>query len=256
MFQCIYFYLANAKPITLMNYNLAHYKLPTYISYYWPNKMTINSIALSSIAFLLFLLSGCSTLTHKNSTADKGTLHNQSATERARQLENISQWQVRGKIAFIENKERNSANLSWKVNKGNATQQLNLTSYLGINVLKLTSEENLHTITFDGKNYYDSDLQLLIYSLTGLTLPVVALDAWLKGLPHQESDIINYNETTQLPLSLTSSYNQSLWQVKYDKYKQFGQHYLATKLSIRKSNLLIKLSINQWKIIDSLKNEK
>jgi outer membrane lipoprotein LolB len=199
-----------------------------------------------SIILSLLFVSGCATLNDDT----KPTTY-KSIAERSLSLKNINQWQVRGKIAFIEKEHKSrSANLYWKVDKKKTTQELNLTSYLGINVLQLTSKENLHAITFDGKTYYDNDLQSLIYSLTGFTLPIVALDSWLKGLPHQASDIISYNDATKLPLSLTSTYNQSLWQVNYDKYKQFDQHYLATKLSIKKDNLVIKLSINQWKIFD------
>jgi outer membrane lipoprotein LolB len=212
--------------------------------------LSVNRFICSAIILTLLFLSGCSTLTNKNNNQDKSTKTYLSSAERTHSLKQISQWQVLGKIAFIDKKERSSANISWKVDKNSATQKLNLTSYLGINVLQLTSKNNLHAITFDGKTYYDNDLQALIYSLTGFTLPIVALDSWMKGLPHQKSDVINYNETTQLPTSLISTYNQSLWQVTYTKYKKFNQHYLATKLSVKKDDLVIKLSINQWKLID------
>ncbi|GAA0816444.1 lipoprotein insertase outer membrane protein LolB [Colwellia asteriadis] len=199
-------------------------------------------------ALLLLSLSGCSTLTDKSEPSSQATSVYNSATDRTLLLTQVTQWQISGKIAFIEKDERNSATLSWQVNEDNRTQALNLTSYLGINVLQLTSKEGLHALTFDGKTYYDTNLQLLIYSLTGLTLPIVALNSWVKGLPYQENDIINYDNATQLPSKLTSTYDQSLWEISYGSYKKFGNHLLATKLTIIKGDLLIKLSIKDWQL--------
>ena len=210
---------------------------------------TTHGFICCGIILSLHFLSGCSILPHVDGVKDKKVKNNIDAGQRALALTRLAQWQIQGKIAFIEKKERNSANISWAVDKKNATQRLHLTSYLGINVLQLMSKDNLHTITFDGKTYSGNDLQGLIYSLTGFTFPVVALESWLIGLPYQQGDIIDYNEATALPMTLTSNYNDNLWQINYAKYKQFNQHLLATKLSIKQGDLVIKVSINQWNLL-------
>lgn len=191
------------------------------------------------------VLSGC-TSTQKNTQA---SLPMQSSIERAEQLKKITQWQVNGKIAFIERDERNSATLNWQVNEKDNSQRLNLTSYLGINVLQLTSNQGKHNLKFDGKDYQGDNLTALIYSLTGLTLPTQALSYWIKGLAFQPSDEIKYDDSN-LPLQLTSFYNNQQWQITYGNYKQVKHYVLPSKLTVRRDNLIIKIAINQWQRIE------
>jgi outer membrane lipoprotein LolB len=205
------------------------------------NHLIKNTIA---ILFLCtFLLSGCST-----TSKDTRVLIKQDPQERIIQLKQLQQWKLQGKIAFFEKGKRNSATLTWQVDELNKTQQLNLTSYLGINILQLVSSNGIHEIKLEGKIYQDLDLESLIYSLTGFTLPAQALSFWLKGIPYLESDAITYQENTLLPQRLTSYYNNQLWQVDYGKYQQNGDFSLATKFSIKKDDLLIKIAINEWSV--------
>ncbi|KGJ96146.1 outer membrane lipoprotein LolB [Colwellia psychrerythraea] len=172
----------------------------------------------------------------------------QSSQQRIEQLQQLNRWQVKGKIAFYEGSNRSSATLSWRVNENKAQQQLNLTTYLGINVLQLHSNANNHKIQVDGKTYHGKDLEALIHSIAGFPLPTQALSFWLKGIPYQSSDDIIYQKNTELPHSLSSLYNNELWQVSYSNYQQFDGYNLATKFSIKKEGLLIKISIKDWMI--------
>jgi len=171
-----------------------------------------------------------------------------TAQQRIAKLEQLNQWKIKGKIAFFEKDARNSFTLNWQVDEIKESQQLKLTHYLGINVLQLDSMANNHKIQVDGKTYRGKNLERLIYSITGLTLPTQALTFWLKGMPFQENDSINYQQTTQLPQTLSSYYNNELWQVSYDNYQQIDDYNLATKFSIKNDDLLIKIVINDWSI--------
>ncbi len=220
-------------------YRLSHFIL---MSNYLKN--TCYSSYLFIITVSIIALSGCST-TSPNTVQP---LFKQSAQQRIAKLEQLQQWKIKGKIAFFEKDTRNSFTLNWQVDEKKASQQLKLTHYLGINVLQLDSMANNHKIQVDGKTYHGEDLERLIYSLTGLTLPTQALTFWLKGMPFQQTDSINYHKTTQLPLTLSSYYNNELWQVNYSKYQQINGYSLATKFSIKNDDLLIKIVINDWSI--------
>lgn len=196
------------------------------------------------------ILSGCAT---KPSNDSPVLIVQQSATQRATQLTQVKQWRLRGKIAFIEqhkNKKnkRESATIAWQVNEINHTQELNLTSYLGINVLHLASEHNHHLIKVDGKEYRANNLTQLVHSLTGLTLPTKALTFWLKGLPYQSTDEVKLSHTTQLPVSLNSFSDNVQWQIDYNKYQIFDGVPMATQFTIKKDSLLIKIAINKWSL--------
>lgn len=208
----------------------------------------------SYLFFLLTLssavLSGCATKPTNKSTT---LIVQQSATQRASMLAKVDQWRLRGKIAFIEqinnNKsKRESATIAWQVNEINQTQELNLTSYLGINVLHLASENNHHLIKVDGKEYRSNNLAQLIHSLTGLTLPTKALAFWLKGLPYQSTDEVKLSPKTQLPISITSLFDNVQWQIDYSKYRVFDGIQMATQFTIKKNGLLIKIAVKNWSL--------
>ena len=202
---------------------------------------------------LLFtaLLSGCATKPNTSSINSKELIAGEQRT--AALLEN-KHWQLQGKIAFIQKvanekkDKRESASISWQVNDEQNTQELNLTSYLGINVLHLKSTDDHHLLKVDGKEYRTTDLSHLIYTLTGLTLPTEALSFWLKGLPYQANDKVEFSSTTQLPVSIASRYNNTFWQINYSNYRNFDGVSMATKFTIKKNGLLIKVSVNKWSL--------
>lgn len=209
--------------------------------------------------FRLFFLAGISLSTLMACVSNKITvkpLSTQTTQQRTSQLQQLKQWKIHGKIAFIQKTpykqdKRESASLLWQVDEENNNQTLNLNSYLGINVLSLSSTQGQHVIKVDSEEYRSDNLPQLIYSLTGLTLPTQALTFWLKGLPYQSSDKIIYDSETKFPLSMTSTYHNSAWQITYDKYKIFAQLPMATKFTIEKDGLLIKISITNWSFTNS-----
>lgn len=204
--------------------------------------------------FILFslssaILSGCAT----KPSNDPTLIIQQSAKQRATELTQINQWHLRGKIAFIEQlknqqSKRESATIAWRKSKINQTQELNLTSYLGINVLHLESDKNHHLIKVNGKEYRANNLDQLVHSLTGLTLPTKALTFWLKGLPYQSTDQVSMSPETQLPVSLTSLFDNVQWQIDYSNYQVFDGIQMATKFTIKKNGLLIKVAIKKWSL--------
>jgi len=200
--------------------------------------------------FVTVFLSGCAT---KPANEPSLVVLPQTAEQRKELLSNVKQWHLRGKIAFIEQIEgkkgkRESANISWKNDIYTQTQELNLTSYLGINVLHLSSKDDKHLIKVNGKEYRANNLEQLIFSLTGLTLPTNALNFWLKGLPYLPSDQITLSSETQLPISLTSLFNGIPWQIDYKNYKVYNGLQMATQFTIKKDGLLIKVAVKEWSL--------
>lgn len=209
--------------------------------------MTRSKTSLFYILIITTFLSGCVT---KPSIPSDKIIQLFSAEQRANHLKQNKKWQLQGKIAFIEqtttSKKRESAAINWQVNEKKHTQELNLTSYLGINVLHLQSYKKQHIIKVDGKEYRGSNLSQLIYSLTGLTLPTEALVFWLKGLQYNTEDHLEIDNNTQLPIIMSSEYGNTLWQISYSDYKLFNGINMATKLTIQTDNLLIKFAIQHW----------
>jgi len=200
-----------------------------------------------TILFISILFSSCTTT---NIVSETSPLKAQNAEQRNQQLLTLNKWKFTGKIAFLQGKNRDSVSINWQRNADN--QQLNLSTILGINILKLKSINGLHSIEVDGKKYKSHDLETLIHSLTQFTLPTNALSFWLKGLPYQASDSISYHAKTQLPTQLNSQYDNRLWKIKYSNYVNIKNKsinsQLATKITISQADLTIKIAINNWTI--------
>lgn len=191
----------------------------------------------------LVFFSGCAAIKDEKYTNKPTQL---SKTERIEQLSQLVNWQIKGKLAFIQADKRQSATLFWQYDQTTQSQQLNLTTYLGINVLTLKSDKGLHSVEVDGELYQSANLEELIYSLTQLTLPIGAMTHWLKGLEYLPNDRVIYDNSSQLPKNLTSHHNNQNWQISYSNYQLFGQYLLAKRMTIKSRDLTIKIQINQW----------
>ena len=207
---------------------------------------------LSLLLITTLFLSGCTIKPTPNLQNNVDAL---TAEQRTSRLVHNKKWQLQGKIAFIqkldkEKDKRESASIIWQVDEEKQTQTLSLNSYLGINVLHLSSNQNQHLIKVDGEEYQGTNLPQLIYVLTGLTLPTKALNFWLKGLPYNANDDIKLDKTSQLPISISSYYHNILWKINYHNYKNFDGIAMATKFTIKKENLVIKIVVNNWSFVD------
>jgi outer membrane lipoprotein LolB len=189
-------------------------------------------------------MSGCSSLSNNHHQITE----HQNITERTKKLEALSDWKIKGKLGMISPKERHSLTLNWFYQGDRKRQTLNLTTVLGIQIFNLESVNGMHVINVDGERYQSPDLNTLLSSLTGFTLPTQAMSFWLKGLPYLNSDKITYNEETQLPNTLASFHDGKKWTLKYDAYKQVGQYQLATKFTIKQESLTIKINVHQWDV--------
>lgn len=205
---------------------------------------TLRLFRLIFFVFALSSLAGCSLLpetVETNISVETATTLN----ARISQIQSLSTWQAAGKIAFLQSSERSSANFSWQ-KTDELNQQINLTTYLGINVMQLKSIDGLHQITVEGETYDGKHLDTLIYQLTQLNFPSEALNFWLKGLAYSASDKITYQKNGYLPQTLISEYNHQRWQVDYQKYTVVNGYQLPSQLTVKQGNFTIKIRINQW----------
>ncbi|WOH37833.1 lipoprotein insertase outer membrane protein LolB [Thalassotalea fonticola] len=193
------------------------------------------------IFILVAMLTACSTT---KVATDQQLFQNK--TQRAEQLSRLHNWTIKGKIAFIEGNSKQSANLYWRQTQHSTN--LKLTTFLGVNVLTLSSKNDIHILTANGKTYQDDNLEDLLNQVSGIRLPVNALVYWIKGLKAQNEDQITYSETTLLPQTLNAWVNNTYWQLHYKKYNLVNNLRLASQLTIKHQQLVIKMAIHTWEI--------
>lgn len=185
------------------------------------------------LLIILLFLSGC---------AQKISPPNELNTQWQSQLAAARTFSVNGKIVFISTEKRQSATLNWR--SDDAQTKLNLSSFIGTNILSMAQDANGVSIEIDGETYQGDNAQQLIYRLTGFNLPFVNGDDWLKGLSHSNSAQYD-TENRLLSTTLFDSY-QSPWQLAYDNYKQQDGYWLPYSIRLSNDNLTIKLRVNSW----------
>lgn len=208
------------------------------------NKQRISScVVKTTMLFFLLLIASCSTKPEFN---QQSLPTNYNLENRISYLTTINNWQINGKIAFIEGKDKKSATLFWQNNPKNQTEQLNLTTYLGINVLEVNLSDGVYTIDVDKNTYQDKDIDHILQSLTGYHLPSKALKSWIKAIPFTKNDKVIYHKETHLPVSITSHYGDTTWNISYNDYSKVNDIPLPRRLTVKQNNLTIKIVVNQW----------
>ena len=161
------------------------------------------------------------------------------------QLENLNDWSFSGKIAFITPEERHSLNIHWKQSENNF--HITLTTFLGATVLDLEkTQSGTQIVDNDGKRFFGEDAEVLIKQLSGLVIPVDALQQWIKGNPSDAT--YQLNPENQVAILASVDPEDAPWSINYSDYKNTQGISLPYKLQLKRSDLRLKFSISRWKI--------
>lgn len=180
----------------------------------------------------LFFLWGCSSPLELQ-TPENWSLYQKKLTE-------LTEFTIRGKLAYLSPKDRVSLSFYWKQDAEN--YELNLSSFLGGNVLnlKVTPQGALLTGE-DDKIYQGTSANRLIYRLTGLFVPADQMKNWIKGLPtgadHYQLDMFN---------RLDNLTKDKSWQVKYRAYQLTEKMVLPQDIQLLQDKTKIKIIIDTW----------
>lgn len=199
-------------------------------------KFSKMNITIRSFCFFFFLsLVGCSSTPPTPLSVD--WQQHQIA------LEQLKNYQVRGKLGYKDEKQRQSLNFLWKQNA--QSSQLILTTFLGQTVLKMDIDDHgAKVVTRDDKTYHHSSAAQLVYQLTGLNIPFSNLSDWLKGLP---TNADNFTLTPEQTVAqLFKSINSEQWQLNYQAYEQAEQLPLPNKMQLSQGSTSLKIVISNW----------
>ncbi|MDP2537151.1 lipoprotein insertase outer membrane protein LolB [Alteromonas stellipolaris] len=142
----------------------------------------------------------------------------EDAVNLSAQLKKVAQvdaWQLRGKIAFRQEKEGASANLLWKTD--DADFHFRLTNLLGVTMVDLKVNGDKAILEAGNEVYEDADPEPLIYHTTGMDIPVEPLLSWIKGLPLAD-DTFTLTEKGLLNTLESNCSAYKGWQVSYANY--------------------------------------
>ncbi|NTS75988.1 outer membrane lipoprotein LolB [Catenovulum sp. SM1970] len=182
------------------------------------------------LAFML-LLSGCQT-TQEPLTAEQLT-----------HIGQIQDFELKGKIAILTPKDKDSINFYWQQTKDE--YDIRFTTFLGVEVASIKGNYQSITIEADGKTYQSNEPELLLQEVTGWKIPLRRLSKWVTG--NVRGVVMAKHPDTELPkrvLARVSSEEE--WMVDYDKYRTVHKLQLPHRLTLKQYKLKINMAINDW----------
>lgn len=185
-----------------------------------------NAIALG----LLLLLSGCQTLLGDGEQRDAiGT------TPAA-----LTHWNLDGRFGYRAGNDGGSASVKWEQRDRHGA--LHFSGPLGIGSARIRWQPG-HAELDNGKDIHTATSTTeLAWRLTGLELPVEALQFWVRGLP---SPHVNAQPSFDEFGTLTAL-DQAGWHVRFDRYQTVDGLHLPFRLRAQHLDQRFTLIIKHW----------
>ncbi|MDO6695566.1 lipoprotein insertase outer membrane protein LolB [Aliiglaciecola sp. 3_MG-2023] len=187
---------------------------------------------------LLLVLSGCVTSTKINQSIN--------SERHQQQLSNLTNWKIKGRLAFKSEEEKVSAYMNWQ--QGTNQFDLQLNTFIGTNILKMQSDDNYTSLEVDDQTYTDTDANRLIFRVTGWNIPVEKLGLWVKG-QHTEKDNVVYDEfglVSQLEAKCRECVPWTLTFSDYQKVEGLWLPHLIQLTNTQNVANQIKIKISSW----------
>ena len=188
-----------------------------------------------SILFLFaLLLTGC---------AQRPAPQNITWRAHQQQLESLTNWSLSGKVAVITPEERHSLNIHWQQFEDDF--HITLTTFLGATILDIKKTKLRTQVTnSNGELFLGQDAEALIKRLSGLVIPIAALQQWIKGNP--QNAFYQLDDNNQLTSLVSIEPKATPWSVNYQQYTNISGINLPLKLQLKQLNLHLKFVISDW----------
>ena len=190
---------------------------------------------------LVSILAACAKNPPLPSSADDTLPKYQSQLE---QLADVSNWEIKGRISIQTTEEAFSASFKWR--RLIDYQRIEITGMLGQQyaILEITPDESLLTVQ-DREPVVAKDIDELMWSQVGFTIPVALLTDWIKALPNESTQqSIRINEEGMI--REMSFQNWSVTYKKYKVYPDYGNLLLPSRTTVTNDRETIKLAIKTW----------
>lgn len=184
--------------------------------------------------FLVFLLASCANLPSEPESAIDNQSH--QAT-----LADITQWKIKGRMAFSNNNEKVSAYVNWQQKSDDYT--IVLTNIIGSTLLQMEGNTAFAKMDIDDKTYVDRNAQQLLLRVTGWNIPVDGFPLWIKGMAANDADnFLTYGESGLV----AKVANKNGWNIDYQNYQKVDNIWLPKNIKFKKDEHQVKIRINEW----------
>jgi outer membrane lipoprotein LolB len=196
-------------------------------------------IVISSLTFSL-LMTACTTVP----SGEVGQAKREMLFElKSGVLEINDRWALRGRLAVNDGKEGGSASVHWQ--KQGPDSSMSFHGTFGRGAWQLHADENGAVLEWaDGEVHRADSVNQLIGQQLGWTIPVNALEWWIRGLS-APGDWDLRQLDGQGNLEVLSQFG---WRIEYGRYRDSGSVSMPMKLTARRQPHSVKFAIKQWEL--------
>ncbi|MEL0618163.1 lipoprotein insertase outer membrane protein LolB [Cobetia marina] len=186
-------------------------------------------------------LSGCASQMASDNAGDL-TRNEGDWQQQSDRIDSLTHWQLAGKVGIRTPEEGHSANLDWQ-QEGDDYHML-ITGPLGAGRTTLVRDaEGVRLSSSDG-DFQAPDAESLMLSQLGWSLPLGALDDWVRGVAAKgehdlKSDALGFPDTLY----------QDGWEVDYQDWTRAEGLWLPRKMKLYYGDLTATLIVNQWQAL-------
>ncbi len=156
---------------------------------------------------------------------------------------NLTSWDISGAIAARNKRKSWTASLNW-LQQGAESYQIRLMGPLGGGTVMIEKHNGIITFRDGPKTISSKDADKLLFTQTGVRLPVSHLYYWVRGIPAPGKT----GEERAVGHQQVSQFNQDGYNVMYSQYMKVQDLILPSKIKLEGHGVLIKLVIKRWKV--------
>jgi outer membrane lipoprotein LolB len=183
---------------------------------------------------LALLLASCRTLPPREPSA-------QSWDARRSELQQRSEFELRGRIAVAAGEEGFNARLRWK--QDGAHSELALDGPLGVGGVQVATDgEELNVVNARGERLDNEAARDEITARLGFEPPLTSLRYWVLGVPDPARPAEEVLDAEQRLAKLT----QDGWEIEYGSYLPVNGRWLPGRLTLRREDVRVRLLVDGW----------
>lgn len=186
------------------------------------------------------LLGACAAPAPMTSTGEREAAY----AERSEQLASWERWGLTGRLGVDGGEEGGSGRLDW--NDSGEASSLQFRGALGQGAWRLDISPGITRLErSDGSIAEAADVDRLVWEETGWTLPVTALEWWVRGLAAPDRQAPERMELN--PDGTIALLEQAGWRITFERYMDWADQSLPSRLEAVRDQLTVKLAVSRWR---------
>ena len=163
---------------------------------------------------------------------------------RQQDLATVNDWRLNGRLAITRGSEAWHLKVNWRQKPEG--YEIFLSGPFGAGVKLVGNPQGVVLHDSEQHAYSAEEPELLLYTHTGVFMPVTGLRYWILGLP--DPDKKHTNQTRLDAYGRLAELQQRDWTVRFRDYVAVEQYQLPERLFIQSEDIEVRLVVDDWQV--------